>query len=248
MVKRTGIIAVTAAVAFSMTSCRQAPEIEAAVPSQALVDSVSYLIGVNFGYFIKSNNFAENPDELNFREIKKGMNDFINAEGDINARDFRDNFDVNPDMMNEIFDSYVMQKNRYDAAVNLAEGEEFLEDIYKKGGVVKTDSGLLYEILEDGNEVKAGPADTVWCHYTGALIDGTEFDKSNRDEAPVRFILSTMIPGCAEGLQLVGEGGRIKLYVPSELAYGKRAKADIKPNSALIFDFEVRRVGKVSCQ
>lgn len=245
---KTNKIITIAAIAVTLVSCRSTSKVDFEQPASALVDSVSYLMGVNFGYFIKSNNFAENLDELNFREIKKGMNDFIHAEGDINARDFRDNFDVNPDMMNEIFDSYVMQKNRYDAAVNLAEGEEFLEDIYKKGGVVKTDSGLLYEILEDGNEVKAGPTDTVWCHYTGALIDGTEFDKSNRDEAPVRFILSTMIPGCAEGLQLVGEGGRIKLYVPSELAYGKRAKADIKPNSALIFDFEVRRVGKVSCQ
>lgn len=235
-----------AAVAVAMlASCGNGPKVDAPAPTSSEIDSVSYLIGVYFGYFIKANNFADKLGDLDMAQIKKGMNDFINAKGQMGSEEFNANFKISPDEMNSVFDAYITKRNNYAAAKNLAEGQAFLDKMYNKGGVEKTESGLLYEILADGNEVKAGPTDTVWVHYTGTLIDGTKFDGSDYDSDPVRFTLDRVIPGWTEGMQLVGEGGKIKLYIPAELAYGKRAMGgEIKPNSTLIFDVEVVKVGK----
>jgi len=239
---------VIAAAALVMASCNNTPKIEGVeLPSAAQVDSVSYLIGVNFGYFIKANNFAENLDDLNFSQIKKGINDFINAKGQMGSEEFNSALEINPDMMQKVFGDFVAKRQSYVAAKNLAEGQAFLEKLYNKGGVQKTESGLMYEILQDGNDVKAGPTDTVYCHYTGTLIDGTQFDASDPEGDPVHFTLDRVIKGWTEGMQLVGEGGKIKLYIPSELGYGEMgAGPQIKPNSTLIFEVEITKVGKVA--
>lgn len=239
-----------AAAALIMASCSNAPKVEGVeLPSSAQIDSVSYLIGVNFGYFIKANNFADNLDDLNFSRIKKGINDFINAKGQMGSEEFNACLEISPDMMQKVFGDYISKRQSYVAAKNLAEGQEFFEKLYSKGGVQKTESGLMYEILQEGNDVKAGPKDTVYCHYTGTLIDGTEFDASDPEGEPVRFTLDRVIKGWTEGMQLVGEGGKIKLYVPAELGYGENgAGAMIKPNSALIFEVEITKVGKVPAE
>lgn len=245
--KTLKIYAIAAAAAALFASCTSAPKVDAPAPSGAEIDSVSYLIGVNFGYFIKANNFADDLSELNFAQIKKGMADFVAAEGQTNSPEFNEQFKINPDLMNDVFNAFIQKRNNYSAALNKAEGEAFLAELYKKGNVQKTESGLHYEILQDGNDVKAGPQDTVWVHYTGTLIDGTKFDGSEPTMDPVHFTLDRVIPGWTEGMQLVGEGGKIRLYVPSDLAYGDRAVGGvIKANSTLIFDVEVFKVGKVA--
>lgn len=247
--KLAKFISVAALASAMFASCTTAPKVDAPLPSSTQIDSVSYLIGVNFGYFIKANNFADKLSDLDMAMIKKGMNDFINAQGQQGSDEFNACFKINPDMMNELFNSYITTRNNYVAAVNLAEGKAFLENLYGKDGVEKTESGLMYKILEAGNDVKAGPKDTVWVHYTGTLIDGTKFDGTNPESAPIRFTLDRVIKGWTEGMQLVGEGGKITLYVPSDLAYGERPMGGmIKPNSTLIFDVEVTKVGKVAEQ
>ncbi|MCQ2166169.1 MAG: FKBP-type peptidyl-prolyl cis-trans isomerase [Bacteroidales bacterium] len=243
--KTIKILAISALAIALAASCKNAPKVDAPLPTGAEIDSVSYLIGVNFGYFIKANNFADKLGDLNFSQLKKGMSDFIAAEGQMGSEEFNANFKINPDKMNEIFNNFITKRNQYIAAVNLKEGQDFLEKLYNKGGIEKTESGLLYEIIEDGDEVKAGPADTVWCHYTGTLIDGTKFDGTEPDSEPARFTLDRVIKGWTEGMQLVGQGGKIKLYIPAELAYGERPMGNtIKPNSTLIFDVEITKVGK----
>lgn len=243
IMKTLKFIAIAAAAAL-LASCTNTPKVEAPAPTNAEIDSVSYLIGVNFGYFIKANNFADKLGDLNFSQIKKGMEAFINAKGQMGSEEFNASFKINPDQMNEVFNNYITKRNAHTAAVNLAEGQAFLEKLYNKGGIEKTESGLLYEILEEGNDVKAAATDTVWCHYTGTLIDGTQFDASDADGEPVQFTLDRVIAGWTEGMQLVGEGGHIKLYVPAELAYGERNMGQIKANSTLIFDVTITKVGK----
>lgn len=239
-------IIIAAAAATCMLSCSNKPK-KANVPTltQADVDTVSYLIGVNFGYFIKANNFAESLDELNLAEIKKGMEDFINADGDPRGEDFNKAFKINPETMNQVFDKYIGARNEYFAQKNLEEGQNFLKGLEGNANVKKSESGLLYEIIEAGDTTKmASAVDTVYCHYCGTLIDGTVFDETKADGEPVSFTLQHVIPGWTEGLQLVGEGGHIKLYVPSSLAYGERNMGKIKANSTLIFDVTVEKVGK----
>lgn len=209
------------------------------LPTKAETDSVSYLIGVNFGYFIKANNFGE---KLNMAAIRKGMNDFIKAEGDMRDSTFNSQFKVSPEMMNELFGKFIEKRNNYQAEVNRRDGEAFLEKKAAEDGVVKTESGLLYRIIEAGSELKPGEKDTVMVNYKGTLIDGTEFDKSE-EGVPARLFMNRVIAGWTEGLQLIGEGGKIELYIPGDLAYGSRgAGQKIGPNAALVFECELVQV------
>lgn len=235
-------IAVTALALAVSCKSSSSVEIEAQLPTAAETDSVSYLIGVNFGYFIKASNFGE---DLNYASIKKGMMDFIKAEGTPNDPEFNNQFKISPDKMNELFNNFIQKRSAYEAEKNLKEGEKFLEENKMKDGINVTESGLQYRILAEGNEVKAGPVDTVYVHYTGTLIDGTEFDASDKEGEPVKMMLNRVVKGWTEGLQLVGEGGKIQLYIPAELGYGQRNMGKIGPNSVLIFDVDVVKVGKV---
>ncbi len=126
-----------------------------------------------------------------------------------------------------------------EAMQTLEEGLAFLEENAKRSEVVALESGLQYEVLEEGEGEKPAATDTVTTHYEGRLIDGTVFDSSYERGEPASFPLNRVIPGWTEGLQLMSPGAKYRLYVPAELAYGQRAAGDIPPNSTLIFDVEL---------
>lgn len=127
---------------------------------------------------------------------------------------------------------------------NLTLGREFLAENAKNDSVVQTESGLQYMVLKEGTGAKPGPTDNVTVHYTGRLLDGTVFD-SSVDGEPATFPLNRVIPGWTEGLQLMSEGAKYRLFIPSELAYGENGAGDkILPNSTLIFDVELIKVEK----
>jgi len=130
------------------------------------------------------------------------------------------------------------------AEENIAAGEKFLATLEGKEGIQKTDSGLYYEIIKEGTGPKASSIeDKVTVHYEGKLISGQVFDSSKERGQPATFPLNGVIKGFQEGLQLVGEGGEIRLYVPSKLGYGNNQAGElIKPGSLLIFDVELIKV------
>lgn len=212
------------------------------LPTAAEIDSTSYLIGIQFGYFIKSNDFG---NDLNFSQIRKGMMDFINADGEPGSEGYNEQFKVNPDLMNEVFNKFLTKRSEYMAEVNRRAGEKFLAANKKKDGVVETESGLQYKIIEAGNDNHAAAQDTVIVSYRGTTIDGKEFDASPEGE-PIMMLLDRVIPGWTEGIQYVGEGGKIELYIPSDLAYGQRGNRAIEPNSTLIFEVEVSEVRHIA--
>ena len=124
-------------------------------------------------------------------------------------------------------------------------GREFLEQNAKNDSVVQTASGLQYMVLKEGTGAKPGPTDEVTVHYTGTLIDGTVFDSSVERGEPATLPLNGVIAGWTEGLQLMSEGSKYRLFIPSELAYGSKGAGDqILPNSTLIFDVELIKVNK----
>ncbi|MBR6946839.1 MAG: FKBP-type peptidyl-prolyl cis-trans isomerase [Muribaculaceae bacterium] len=124
-------------------------------------------------------------------------------------------------------------------------GREFMEQNAKNDSVVQTKSGLQYMVLKEGTGAKPGPTDEVTVHYTGRLLNGTVFDSSVDRGEPATFPLDKVIPGWTEGLQLMSEGAKYRLFIPSELAYGsKGAGEQILPNSTLIFDVELIKVNK----
>lgn len=123
--------------------------------------------------------------------------------------------------------------------------EEFLDENAAGEGVVVTDSGLQYRVLESGDESAAMPTvdDTVVVHYKGTLIDGTEFDSSYARGEPATFPLNGIIPGWIEVLQLMRPGDKWEVVIPSALAYGEQGAGNqIGPNEALIFDIELLEI------
>ena len=232
--------ALVAVFAISCGSNKSNVKVDAELPSASEVDSVSYLIGINVGSFIK--NFADDLNEIDMAQFKKGMNDFLNAEGSPYDPEFGAQFDIDPNQMNQIFNAFVAKKNNYKAAVNAAEGKAFLAKNAKRADVDTTASGLQYTIIAEGSSEKIQLTDTLLVNYKGTLLDGTVFDENDSTSFP----LTNVIKGWQEGLTLVGEGAKIKLFVPSNLGYGPRGTGNIKPNSALIFEVEVLKVSKAA--
>lgn len=132
------------------------------------------------------------------------------------------------------------QERQQLAAKNLMEGRAFLAENANKDGVISLPSGLQYKVIKEGSGKAPGPKDYVTVNYRGTLIDGTEFDNSYARKAPATFRVDSVIRGWTEALQLMKEGAKWELYIPSELAYGDRgAGTKIPPNSPLIFEVEV---------
>lgn len=137
------------------------------------------------------------------------------------------------------------EKMQKAAAANKAEGEAFLAANKTKPGVVTLPSGLQYKILKEGTGPKPTASDTVSSNYRGTLINGTEFDSSEKHGGAAKFAVGQVIKGWTEALQLMPVGSKWQLYVPSNLAYGERgAGGDIGPDATLIFDVELVSIEK----
>jgi len=122
---------------------------------------------------------------------------------------------------------------------NKKEGEAFLAANKSKDGVVTLDSGLQYKILTEGTGPKPNTTDSVVCNYRGTLINGTEFDSSYKHGQPATFLVTGVIKGWTEALQLMPVGSKWQLFVPSDLAYGASGRPPIEPNATLIFEIEL---------
>jgi FKBP-type peptidyl-prolyl cis-trans isomerase len=146
-------------------------------------------------------------------------------------------------ILNEKRTRQARERTNNTLAENKAAGEAFLASIDGNEGIIKTDSGLRYEILKEGSEKFATAADRVNVHYHGTLVDGTVFDSSVDRGEPITFPLNGVVKGFSEGLTVVGEGGKIRLYMPSHLAYGDRdSGGPIGPGSTLIFEVELLKI------
>ena len=128
---------------------------------------------------------------------------------------------------------------------NLGEAKAFFEKLKDNKNVVELADGLRYEVVQPGTGAFPKATDTVKVHYTGRLINGTVFDTSLQPRQPgaaiepVEFPLNQVIPGWTEGLQKINQGGKIRLYIPPQLAYGDTGQQGIPPGATLIFDIEL---------
>ncbi len=125
------------------------------------------------------------------------------------------------------------------AASNKEKSTAFLEKNKAGDGILVTESGLQYQIIREGKGKQPTQENTVTVHYLGALIDGTPFDSSYARNQPADFPVTGVIPGFAEGLQLMKEGAKYRFVIPPELAYGENAPANIGPNQVLVFEVEL---------
>ncbi|NIF24176.1 MULTISPECIES: FKBP-type peptidyl-prolyl cis-trans isomerase [Pantoea] len=130
-------------------------------------------------------------------------------------------------------------KQEKDAKENADKGAAYAAKFAKEKGVKKTESGLLYQVEKEGTGEAPKDSDTVVVNYKGTLTDGTEFDNSYTRGEPLSFRLDGVIPGWTEGLKHVKKGGKIKLVIPPQLAYGANGVPGIPANSTLVFEVEL---------
>ena len=194
---------------------------------QELKDKVSYAVGLSIAESLKSQQLGSL--DLNF--LKDGIQDVFEQK----------ELKINPQEANGLIQAYLEEANTAAFGENKEQGIAFLETNKNKDGILTTESGLQYEVIEEGEGVKAGATDTVTVHYHGTLIDGTVFDSSTERGTPASFGVNQVIPGWTEALQLMSVGAKYRLYIPQELAYGANPHpgGPIKPYSALIFDVEL---------
>ena len=144
----------------------------------------------------------------------------------------------------DIVNKYFAELEEKMNAANIEAGKKFLEENKKREGVVTLPSGLQYEVITEGNVGRYAKAtDQVQCHYEGTLIDGTLFDSSIKRGQPATFGVNQVIPGWVEALQLMPEGAKWKLYIPSDLAYGAQGAGEMIPHhSTLVFEVELQKI------
>ncbi len=135
-----------------------------------------------------------------------------------------------------------MDSVRAEAGARAAEeGAAFLAENAERDEVQVTESGLQYEVLEEGEGDRPGPNDRVRVHYEGSLLDGEVFDSSRERGQPAEFTLDQVVPGWQEGVQLMSRGSRYRLWIPSALGYGEQGTVGgpIGPNATLVFEVEL---------
>lgn len=226
------ISALTASI-VAITGCNSAKKDITVNDKSPEMDQVSYSIG----YFMASGNKEDVPD-LSLQAFNKGFEDGYGGDEKKRA--------LTEEQMQKVLEAY--QKKRQEQMVkeieqkakdNKAAGEKWLAENKAKEGVQTTASGLQYKVITEGTGKTPKATDTVTVHYEGKTIDGKVFDSSYERGMPAQFPLNGMIKGWTEGLQLMKEGSKYELYIPSELAYGEAGNPAIEPNSVLIFTVEL---------
>ncbi len=190
---------------------------------------VSYGIGRQMGDQLRENSFEGVDIEL----VKSGIGDaFLGKDMQVAPQELQAAFQV----IGETVRAAQAEQHKELAG----QGEQFLVDNAKRDSVVVLESGLQYEILEEGDGEKPGLDSTVRTHYHGSLVDGTVFDSSVERGEPAEFPVSGVISGWTEALQLMATGSKWRLYVPYQLAYGEQGSSGaIPPFAALIFDVQL---------
>jgi FKBP-type peptidyl-prolyl cis-trans isomerase FklB len=201
-------------------------------PITSIDDRASYAIGRQMGEQLMKSPF----DGMQPEAVLSGMADALaGRESPISLDD-----------MNEAIDDLnkrMIQKQQEEAGSIEAKGEAFLAQNAERDEINITESGLQYEVLEEGTGESPELSSRVKVHYHGTLVDGTVFDSSVERGQPIDFPVSGVIPGWTEALQMMSPGAKYKLYIPHQLAYGESgAGGVIKPFSTLVFDVELLEI------
>lgn len=200
------------------------------------LDRISYALGLSMG-----NNFkASGIETIDVADFSDGVAAVFNGTQP------KMSYDEAKAEIQKFFTA--MEERQREAAaaiakVNTEAGEAFLKENGAREGVKTTETGLQYEVIEEGNGATPKAGDDVTVHYTGKLIDGTVFDSSVERGAPATFGVTQVIPGWVEALQMMKEGAKWRLFIPSNLAYGPNGAGNvIGPKATLIFDVELIKV------
>lgn len=192
------------------------------------MEKVSYALGLSIG----NNLLGSGIKDLNTEEFIKAVKTVMAGE--------------KPEMTEEakqVLDTFFHDLANKINEKNIQAGKDFLAKNKTQDGVVELASGLQYQILTSGSGKSPSITNRVKCHYTGMLLDGTVFDSSVQRGEPAEFGVNQVIAGWTEALQLMKEGDKWRLFIPSDMAYGARGAGNsIPPHATLIFDVELIEV------
>lgn len=235
--KTSSILCAFVLFTFAAVACAQDEPGQDLAKPESLDDRASYSFGLNLG-----RNFEQQGVPINLDYLIQGMRDGLEG-GEALLTDE----EMNTTM--QAFQQEMMaraQKEREESASkNQTAADEFLASNKTAEGVVTTESGLQYQVIEAGSGPKPGPTDQVTVHYKGTLLDGTVFDSSYDRNQPASFPVNGVIPGWGEAVQLMPVGSKWKLWIPPTLAYGERGAGNqIGPNALLVFEVELLSIGE----
>lgn len=203
--------------------------------SEKELNRLSYALGLSMG-----NNFrASGIDSIDVQDFADGVAAVFNGVTP------KMSYDEAKEEIRKYFTALEERQQaeaRVASEANAKAGREFLDKNGKREEVKITPSGLQYEVIEEGNGATPKATDRVTVHYTGRLIDGTVFDSSEERGEPATFGVNQVIPGWVEALQMMKEGAKWRLFIPSNLAYGSQGVPGIGPDQTLIFDVTLLKV------
>ncbi|WP_213995062.1 FKBP-type peptidyl-prolyl cis-trans isomerase [Arsukibacterium sp.] len=225
---------------LTLSACQKEPQAEAAPALDTEQAKQAYSLGVSAGRYLESTiqEYEKIAVELDSDLIMQGVKDGLAGNSSVSDDEIQQ-------LLASLDEQYRAKQAEIAAAESeavIAAGKAYLEQNAGKEGVTVTDSGLQYEVLEEGDGPKPAATDVVKVHYTGTLTDGTKFDSSYDRDEPAEFPLNRVIPGWTEGVQLMNVGSKYKFTIPSELAYGERDMGVITPHSVLVFEVELLEI------
>lgn len=224
------ILIVALSLLFTVIGCSQTnSNREVALNTQ--MDSVSYGIGLDIGRNFKTQEIEITPEAMMMGIMHAATDTSFLSDEELTAVMTKFQMTMREKQMN---------KNKISGEKNKVEADAFFAANKNKEGVVALENGLQYKVLKSGNGKSPKLSNSVEAHYAGRLLDGTEFDSSYKRGTPTTFKVTGVIKGWTEILQLMKEGDKWEVYIPSDLAYGPRGSAPkIGPNAALIFEMEL---------
>ncbi len=228
-------IIIALVVSLTLSGCKKeesAQNTQEAVTLDTLESKVSYAVGYNMARRMDADGF-----KLDGAVMKYAIDHFNGGtESELSDEE------INAAMT--AFQAEIQDKHQAAFAEkvegNLKRSQEFLKANGEREGVVTTESGLQYEVVEAGDGASPQPSDVVTVDYKGKLITGEVFDSGEG----VSFQVNQLIPGWVEALPLMKIGAKWNLYIPAELAYGPGGTGNIEPNSALVFEMKLVSIGE----
>ena len=198
------------------------------------MDKFAYAIGINMGEYVE-----QMAVKMDGKMVAAGLADYLAGESKLDPAEYSEALQK----LQELMKAAGEKELEAVSAANRAAEEKFMAENAKAEGVKVTASGLQYKVIQEGTGEKPAMNSKVRVHYEGKLLNGEVFDSSISRGEPLEFMLTQVIAGWTEGLQLMSVGSKYRLFIPAKLGYGSRGAGQaIPPDAALIFDVELLAV------
>ena len=195
------------------------------------MDKFAYAIGINMGEYVQ-----QMAVKMDGAMVAAGLADYLAGKSKLDPKEYQEAMQKLQELMKAAGEKGLEAVS----AANREAEAKFMAENAKVEGVQVTASGLQYKVIEEGNGPKPSMNSKVRVHYQGSLLNGEVFDSSIQRGEPLEFMLTQVIAGWTEGLQLMSVGSKYRLFIPAKLGYGSRGAGQaIPPDAALIFDVEL---------